>query len=227
MKLKAFTTTFLVTTILGGTVCLIPSISWARGGGGHGGSHGGSVSVHGYTRSNGTYVAPYTRSAPSGGSGYNGSGYSGSSDTFSTGDPETNEILNNPYQYYMKKGYAEIAQRNYESASFYFQMALSLRPSDSSATKALASVASHRRSTSTDGSAGQPNLNAQLQQAICTQNWSQAIQVVDKMKKVSTSEYASQLTIYRGRLEALANSKARVPSADLNCSADGIAINTP
>lgn len=26
---------------------------------------GGSVQVHGYTRSNGTYVAPHTRSAPS------------------------------------------------------------------------------------------------------------------------------------------------------------------
>lgn len=29
-----------------------------------GGYSGGTVSVRGYTRSNGTYVAPYTRSAP-------------------------------------------------------------------------------------------------------------------------------------------------------------------
>ncbi|WP_204561731.1 hypothetical protein [Azospirillum palustre] len=41
---------------------LSPRISLARGGGGH----GGSVSVHGYTRGNGTYVAPHMRSAPNG-----------------------------------------------------------------------------------------------------------------------------------------------------------------
>lgn len=29
-------------------------------------AHGGSVYVHGYTRSNGTYVAPHMRSAPDG-----------------------------------------------------------------------------------------------------------------------------------------------------------------
>jgi hypothetical protein len=63
------------------------------------------------------------------------------------------------------------------------------------------------------------DLNAQLKQAVCSQNWNQAIQVVDQMKKVSGSEYASQLTMYRGRLEALANSGARVPSSELNCSA--------
>lgn len=70
----------------------------------------------------------------------------------------------------------------------------------------------------------QTNLNAQLRQAICTQNWSQAVQVVDQMKKVSTPEYASQLTMYRGQLTALASSGARVPSSNLNCSAGGTAI---
>lgn len=36
--------------------------AFARGGGGH----GGNVSVRGYTRSDGTYVAPHMRSAPDG-----------------------------------------------------------------------------------------------------------------------------------------------------------------
>jgi hypothetical protein len=70
----------------------------------------------------------------------------------------------------------------------------------------------------------QTDLNAQLQQSICTQNWSRAIQVVDQMKKVSASEYASQLTMYRGRLEAMARSGARVPSNELNCSASRPAL---
>lgn len=65
----------------------------------------------------------------------------------------------------------------------------------------------------------QTDLNAQLQQNICTQNWSRAIQVVDQMKKVASPGYASQLTMYRGRLEAMASSGARVPSNELNCSA--------
>jgi len=82
MSLKAFTTAFFVTAILGGTACLIPSSSWAKGGGSSGGgSHGGSVSVHGYTRSNGIYVAPYTRSASGSGSRHStGSGYSNNSE---------------------------------------------------------------------------------------------------------------------------------------------------
>ncbi len=70
----------------------------------------------------------------------------------------------------------------------------------------------------------QTDLNAQLRQAVCSQNWSQAIQVVDQMKKVSAPEYTSELTMYRGRLVALASSGARVPSSDLNCSAGSTAI---
>jgi len=68
----------------------------------------------------------------------------------------------------------------------------------------------------------QTDLNTQLRQAVCSQNWSQAIQVVEQMKKVSAPEYTSQLTMYRGRLEALANSGAKIPSSELNCSAGGI-----
>ena len=40
---------------------LFPLMSEARGG-----SHSGSVHVDGYTKSNGTYVAPHYRSAPNG-----------------------------------------------------------------------------------------------------------------------------------------------------------------
>ena len=59
--MKPFSSIFL-TTLLCGTSCLVSGVAWARGGGGHsGGSHGGSVPVSGYTRSNGTYVEIPTR----------------------------------------------------------------------------------------------------------------------------------------------------------------------
>ena len=99
MNFRAFTTTFLVTTILGGTAYLIPSSSWAKGGGG-GGSHGGSVSVHGYTRSNGTYVAPYTRSASGSGLGHStGSRYSSDSkESSSSGNSSSTSATSGYFQ---------------------------------------------------------------------------------------------------------------------------------
>jgi hypothetical protein len=45
---------------------LLAAIALPASAGGHGGSWGGSVSVQGYFRSNGTYVAPHWRSAPDG-----------------------------------------------------------------------------------------------------------------------------------------------------------------
>jgi hypothetical protein len=71
---------FFLTTFFCGTACLVPGIALARGGGHSGGSHGGSVHVSGYTRSNGTYVAPHTRAAPGSGSGHSSdSGYNNDS----------------------------------------------------------------------------------------------------------------------------------------------------
>jgi len=50
-----------------GVLTICPGVLEAGGGGGRGGSHSGHPSyVHGYTRSNGTYVAPHMRSAPDG-----------------------------------------------------------------------------------------------------------------------------------------------------------------
>lgn len=49
----------------------LADVAYAKGSGGHSssGSHhssGGDVHVHGYTKKNGTYVAPHERSAPNG-----------------------------------------------------------------------------------------------------------------------------------------------------------------
>ncbi|MBE9130235.1 MULTISPECIES: hypothetical protein [unclassified Coleofasciculus] len=57
------------------------------------------------------------------------------------------------------------------------------------------------------------DLNAQLKQAFCSQNWSQAIKVIDRMLVVeSDAESRSQLMAYRQRLQGLASSESDVPS---------------
>lgn len=57
----------------------------------------------------------------------------------------------------------------------------------------------------------QTDLNTQLQEALCAQNWGRAIQVIDQMKKVAGREYASQLNFFRGQLEVIARENADVP----------------
>ncbi|MBW4647331.1 MAG: hypothetical protein KME06_01320 [Kastovskya adunca ATA6-11-RM4] len=64
-----------------------------------------------------------------------------------------------------------------------------------------------------------PDLNAQLQQSLCSQNWGRAIQVVDQMRRVAAPQYSSQLLLYRGRLQALVQSRSKVPVETFNCAA--------
>ena len=64
-----------------------------------------------------------------------------------------------------------------------------------------------------------PNLNLQLQQALCAQNWGQALQILDRMKSAAEPEYASQIVMYRGRIEALARENAQVPGLTQKCTA--------
>jgi hypothetical protein len=63
-----------------------------------------------------------------------------------------------------------------------------------------------------------PNLNLQLQQALCAQNWGQALQILDHMKSAAGPEYASQIVMYRGRIEALARENAKVPGLTEKCT---------
>ncbi len=60
-------------------------------------------------------------------------------------------------------------------------------------------------------SLSQTDLNTQLQEALCAQNWGRAIQVIDQMKKVAGRENASQLNFFRGQLEVIARENADVP----------------
>ncbi|VTU20097.1 hypothetical protein SRS16CHR_02574 [Variovorax sp. SRS16] len=57
------------TIVIGACFCLIAAGAFARGGGSHSASYGtgsssSSHSIHGYTKSNGTYVAPARATNP-------------------------------------------------------------------------------------------------------------------------------------------------------------------
>ena len=52
-------------------------------------------------------------------------------------------------------------------------------------------------------------LNAQLRQAVCAQQWRRAIQIVDRMR-VRAPQLDTQLTSYRRQLQDLAKSRARI-----------------
>jgi hypothetical protein len=64
-------------------------------------------------------------------------------------------------------------------------------------------------------------LNTNLKQAVCRQNWSQALQIIDQMLAMAPSpDTRNQLVTYRERIQGLANSGGKIPPASLpDCSA--------
>ena len=84
----------------------------------------------------------------------------------------------------------------------------------------------------TNASAGTPrapqeDLNAQLTQAVCSQNWSQAIKIIDRMiaSSPNSGEVREQLINYRSRLQSFANSNAEIPREALADCASGNATS--
>ena len=63
-------------------------------------------------------------------------------------------------------------------------------------------------------------LNTDLKQAVCRQNWSQAVKVINQMVAIAPSpEERNQLVPYRSQLQGLANSNSRIPAESLpGCS---------
>ena len=64
------------------------------------------------------------------------------------------------------------------------------------------------------------DLNAQLRQAVCTQNWSQAINVINRMiGQIDSQEVRQQLLDYKQKLQGFASSDSVVPASELpDCS---------
>ncbi len=59
-------------------------------------------------------------------------------------------------------------------------------------------------------------LNANLRQAICSQNWSQALRVINRMIAIAPNpQTKGELVAYRRQLQGLANSRSRIPAESL------------
>lgn len=64
-------------------------------------------------------------------------------------------------------------------------------------------------------------LNANLKQAVCSQNWPQALKVIDQMMAIASPEVRTNLVTYRNRLQGLANSGSKIPPEALpECAAN-------
>jgi hypothetical protein len=65
-------------------------------------------------------------------------------------------------------------------------------------------------------------LNTNLKQSVCRQNWSQALQIIDQMIAIAPSpETRNQLVTYRERIQGLANSRGTIPPSELSDCATG------
>lgn len=73
----------------------------------------------------------------------------------------------------------------------------------------------------------QPDLNAQLRQALCSQNWGQAIEVLDQMKSAADPQYRSQINLYRARVQVLARENVKLSKSIDNCSAPSSPSSAP
>lgn len=74
-------------------------------------------------------------------------------------------------------------------------------------------------------SLSQTDLNLQLQQALCAQNWGGALKILSQMKTAAGPEYAAQITMYQGRIEALA--RENVPLSQLIDGCDKLTAPAP
>jgi len=66
--------------------------------------------------------------------------------------------------------------------------------------------------------------NTQLQQAVCTQDWKEAIAIVDQLLAATPQQSSerNQLTTYRRRLQALSTSNANIPNWSKRCTTQAV-----
>lgn len=59
-------------------------------------------------------------------------------------------------------------------------------------------------------------LSTELTQSVCSQNWPQALKIIDQMVAIAPNpEIQNQLVTYRGRIQNLANSGSKIPPEEL------------
>lgn len=73
----------------------------------------------------------------------------------------------------------------------------------------------------------QTELNAQLKQALCAQNWGQALNVLDKLKRAAGPEYGAQINLYRARVQVLARQNVKLSQLIDGCSTPSAPSSAP
>lgn len=76
-------------------------------------------------------------------------------------------------------------------------------------------------------SLAQTDLNAELRQALCAQNWGHALDVLDRLKRATGREYASQINLYRARVQVLARQNVKLSSEMEGCSTPSPSDSAP
>jgi hypothetical protein len=63
-----------------------------------------------------------------------------------------------------------------------------------------------------------PDLNQQLKQALCVQDWKKSLIILDQMKKISP-QYSGTIITYRQQIAILAKNNEIVPNWPTDCAA--------
>jgi hypothetical protein len=114
------------------------------------------------------------------------------------------------YDYHMRQGYKLVREAQKTRNYYYYQLALD------NFTRATYRKAGNRYANLAINNVKkylQPNyLNGELQQAICTQNWRRALNIIQSIKDITSSSYGAQLDEYRARFIYILNNNAETPT---------------
>ncbi len=114
------------------------------------------------------------------------------------------------YDYHMRQGYKLVKEAQKSRNYYYYQLALDnftratyRKASDKYAKKAIANITKY----------SQPDyLNQDLKQAICAENWQQALNIIQSMKDIGGQNYRNQLNEYRTRFLYIINNNTETPT---------------
>lgn len=114
------------------------------------------------------------------------------------------------YDYHMRQGYKLVKEAQKTRNYYYYQLALDnftratyRKAGDRYANRAINNVKKYIK----------PDyLNTELQQAICSKNWRQALNIIQSIKQIERRTYTPELDEYRARFLYILNNNAETPT---------------